>query len=56
MTIQEWLVNNSVQIATLITLVAIGWRMSRWSGVVDTRIDNLEGWLKGHVEHHPGEG
>ena len=50
----DWLTNNGLQVATLITLAVLIAKMFNWVGVVNTRIDNLEAWLKRHVEHSHG--
>ncbi len=55
MTLQDWFIQNSIEMATLLAIIIIGFKISRWSGIVDNRITNLEGWLKSHIEHHPGE-
>jgi len=54
MTIEQWILDNGVGIGTLITLIVLVAKLSRWSGVVDTRITNLEGWLKSHTSDHGG--
>lgn len=51
----QWLIDNGVQVATLITVFVLVIKGSRWSGVQETRITNLEGWMKSHIEHHPGK-
>ena len=51
----QWLIDNGVQVATLVTLFVFIAKVSRWTGVVDTRQTNLEGWLKSHVDNHPGK-
>ncbi len=53
---QEWLIDNGLQVATLITLVILIFKVSRWSGIIETRITNLEGWLSSHTKNHPGVG
>jgi len=52
---QQWLIDHGIQAATLVSLCVFIWKMSRWSGIQETRITNLEGWLKSHIEQHPGK-
>ena len=54
---QQWLIDNGLQVATLIAVAVLFHRVSRWSGIVDTQIKNLNGWMQGHMErHHGGDG
>ncbi len=55
MTFGQWIIEHGIGAATLLAIIVIGFKVSRWSGVVDTRTTNLEGWLKSHIENHPGE-
>ncbi len=50
---QQWLIDNGIQVATLITMFVFIVKVSRWSGVQETKTANLEGWLKSHIENHP---
>ena len=51
----QWLITNGVQVATLLTLFVFIFKVSRWAGSMEARVFNLEGWLKSHVERHPGK-
>ncbi len=48
-------INSAIGAGTLLAIIVIGFKVSRWSGIVDTRTTNLEGWLKSHIENHPGQ-
>ena len=52
--IQQWFVENWLQAATFLAVAVMFFKVSRWSGIVDTRVANLEGWMKGHMERHHG--
>ncbi len=47
---QTWLIDNGVQVATLITLIVLVAKASRWSGITDARLKGLEDWMKRHIE------
>ena len=51
---EQWLTDNWLQASTLIALVVLIWKGSRWTGILETKVSNLEGWMKAHIEHHPG--
>ncbi len=51
----QWLIDNGIQITTLIAMVVLVAKVWRWSGIQETRITNLEGWMQNHIDHHPGK-
>ena len=52
---QQWFIDNGLQVATLLTMVVILVKGSRWTGIMETKITNLEGWFKSHIANHPGK-
>lgn len=52
---QAWFADNGIQAGTLISIFILIATIWRWSGIQETRIKNLEGWMQNHVDHHPGK-
>lgn len=50
----EWLVNNGIQVATLVTLAVVIAKVNRWVGIMETRVAGLEEWKKQHIQFTHG--
>ncbi len=50
----DWFLDNIVQVTTLLTLAVLIARLSRWSGIMENRVHNLEEWKKQHIEFTHG--
>ena len=46
---------NGMNIATFITVISILAVVMRWTGIVDTKITNLEEWKKLHIAQRHGD-
>lgn len=41
---------NGMSVATFVAVMLIFAKIMRWSGIVDTRLDKVEGWQRSHME------
>jgi len=46
---------NGMNIATFITVISILAVVMRWTGIVDTKITNLEEWKNSHIAQRHGD-
>ncbi len=51
--LSQW-IGNGLNVATFVIVAFGAVKLAKWTGVVETRITNLEGWLGRHVNNHPG--
>ena len=52
---EQWFLSNGIQVATLVTLVVLVFKISRWAGAMEARVKNIEGWQHEHIIRHPGK-